>query len=122
MPKTDETLARVLDAAFRFHYNVGTSRVLDAVYGPKADTNEAYWESKSEQIRLRGFGSWYCDLDLENRRTVARMMLDRYPELSGLLKTPIQLVNIVGEITTWKAGDATEMDLIHFLISRGGEA
>lgn len=85
MKTKTETLAGVLDSVFRFHYNAGVGVIFEAVYGPGAVLGSGYLLEKEKQIRDRGFASWYCDLDLENRRVVAKLMLERYPELNSLL-------------------------------------
>lgn len=77
-------LSAVLDRVFKFPHNVNLTDLVGTVYG-RTDTNKSYLRSKVELIDRKGFTWWYCDLDLDNRNKLINIMLDRYPELGGLL-------------------------------------
>lgn len=78
-------LRDVLNRVFKFPHNVNLLELFDSVYGPLDSTNESYRGSKMEMLLDKGFTWWYCDLDLANQEKVVKAMLDRYPELGGLL-------------------------------------
>lgn len=78
-------LSAVLDRVFKFPHNVNPYDLLRHVYGKDTETNMSYLKSKEELIDKKGFTWWYCDLDVPNREKVIIAMLDRYPELGGLL-------------------------------------
>lgn len=76
----------ILDRVLKFEHNVNREDLFTMVYGPITDTNRAYRQSKRELWDRKGFGWWYCDLDLSNQQVVAKAMLARYSELQTLLR------------------------------------
>jgi len=94
---TADVLVAVLDLVLRYEFNVNKREMLHRVYGfpygddPRTDyankTNEdGYVQSKMDMLESRGFNRWYCDLDLGNQLALAKLMLERYPDLKKYLK------------------------------------
>jgi len=80
-----DKLSALLDRLFRFPHNIDKLELLDKVYGPTEPFNAGYKDSKLTLWETRGFTWWYCDLDLANQRKVVDAILERYPELEGML-------------------------------------
>jgi hypothetical protein len=80
-------LKRILDFVYRFPFNVNLLEVAKAVYGDNVNVESGYFKSKMDVIERRGLVYWYCDLDNENQKKVAKLMLERYgADLAALLK------------------------------------
>jgi len=81
---TVNNLTKILNRVYRFDYNAGLHVIFTAVYG-EFSYEDGYIKEKTNQIRTRGFTSWYCNLDSDNQQKIAQLMLDRYPDLNALV-------------------------------------
>lgn len=84
-PDAAAKLICVLGHVYRFPHNVNLYDLLRQVYGKEADMG--YMKEKADLIDRKGFTFWYCELDLDHQRKIAGIMLERYKDLEGMMRT-----------------------------------